>query len=43
MSPLMMSLSKIFNQNHGMEAPNTKPNQLSMAFSDKKKHSVWYS
>ena len=38
----MTPSSTIFKQNLDMEAPNTKPNQLSMAFSDKK-HSVWYS
>ena len=38
----MTSLSTIFKQNLDMEAPNTKPKQLSMAFPDKK-HSVWYS
>ena len=36
----MMSLSTIFNENCDMEAPNTKPNQLSMAFSDEKPFSL---
>ena len=36
MAPLMMPLSTIFKQNLDMEASNTKPNQLSLAFSEKK-------
>ena len=38
----MTSLSTTFKQNLDMEASNTTPNQLSMAFSDNG-HSVWYS
>ena len=38
----MTSLSTNFKQNLDMEASNTTPNQLSMAFSDNV-HSVWYS